>query len=181
MANKKHYIITSITLGIIAASSALLIGLTHALTIDQINKNEANRVNEGIHKIYGDSAYIFKDETAKEAGLEGKYLNFVYTVKNDMDEQLGYAFRTTGSNTYGKISLIIGFDEISHGFKGLSVVVNEQTYASTLVKNYIDPLNDGDINPDDVSCGATYGATLINNMIKQANDAALKLWGIGNE
>ena len=181
MANKKHYIITSITLGIIAASSALLIGLTHVLTKDQIAKNEENKVNAGIQKIYGDSAYIFEKETAKKAGLEGSYLNYVYTVKNDADAQLGYAFRTTGSNTYGKISLIIGFDEVSHGFKGLSIVVNEQTYASTLVKNYADPLNDGDISPDDVSCGATYGATLINKMINQASEAALKLWGIGNE
>ena len=57
MANKKHYIITSITLGIIAASSALLIGLTHVLTKDQIAKNEENKVNAGIQKIYGEDNF----------------------------------------------------------------------------------------------------------------------------
>ena len=78
---------------------------------------------------------------------------------------------------YGKITLIVGMNS-TYQFVKLSVVVNEQTYASTLVDNYINPLNDGSGNIDDVSCGATYGAKLVRDMVNEATDAASKAtWG----
>ena len=90
------------------------------------------------------------------------------------------AFRTTGSNSYGKISLLVGFNyyQIPGGevceyvFDSISVIVNEQTYASTLVDNYINPVNDNTRNYEDVSCGATYGAKLIRDMINEAKEVA---------
>ena len=59
----------------------------------------------------------------------------------------------------------------------MSVVVNEQTYASTLVENYIDPVNNGEREISDTSCGATYGAKKIAEMINEAELAAGELWG----
>ena len=61
---------------------------------------------------------------------------------------------------------------------GLSVIVNEQTYASTLVENYIDPLNNEPekLNDIDVKCGATYGATTVKDMINEAYSAAQEIW-----
>ena len=56
MASKKHYILTSLTLGIIAASSALLIGASNILTKNKIAENEQNKINSGIAAIFGDSA-----------------------------------------------------------------------------------------------------------------------------
>ena len=86
------------------------------------------------------------------------------------DNNTGYAFRTTGSNMYGKISLLLGFEGTSYGFIGLYVIVNEQTYASTLEEKYLEPVNaGGDI--DKVSCGATYGAKLVRDMINEAKEA----------
>jgi len=77
---------------------------------------------------------------------------------------------------YGKISLIAGFDVATHNFMSLYLVSNEQTYASTLVDNYVTPLNSGDRDLEDVSCGATYGAKLIRDMVNEAKVAADALW-----
>ena len=173
MADKKHYLFTSLTLGLIAAGSALLIGATNIITKDRISNNEKNKINQGIAGIFGDSATV-KDES--EIDDENyKYVNYVYEVKQE-EKDIGYAFVTTGSNAYGKISLLVGFN-LENEFLSLQVVTDEQTYASALEENYIDPLNEGSRDLDDVSCGATYGAKLVRDMVKEANNASKeKVW-----
>ena len=42
--SKKHYIITAVTLGSIAAISAGVIGLTNLITKDRIAQNEQKRI-----------------------------------------------------------------------------------------------------------------------------------------
>ena len=166
---KKKYIITSITLGLIAASSGALIGLTNLITKDRIAQNEQNKINAGICEIFGKNATISSE--SEKTGY--KYVTYLYNVNED-----GLAFKTEGSNTYGKISLLVGFNQNSESeyvFAGLYVVNNEQTYASTLTKNYLDPVNDGSRDLDDVSCGATYGAKLVRDMVNEAKEIANKL------
>ena len=183
MSDKKHYVLVSLTLGIIAASSALIISGTNLLTKDKIAQNEKDRVLAGIVEIYGKNAVISAEKDIKEAGLTGnyQYVNYVYTIKDNNETQLGYAFRTTGSNSYGKISLLVGFDESTKAFKKMSVVVNEQSYASTLVDGYINPVNAGTAQYDDdatIHCGATYGAKKVREMIDEAKLAAEELWSL---
>lgn len=164
MANTKKYVITSITLGIIAAASAGLIGVTNLVTRSQIKKNEENKIKAGIAAIFGENPEVLRNYEV--SGY--KYTNYAYQVKSDT---YSYAFRTTGSNMYGKISLLVGFtrtNEPSYVFVGLYIITDEQTYASTLEENYIDPLNKDPNKLDDVSCGATYGATLVKNMVTEA-------------
>ena len=172
----KKYVITSITLGVIAAVSAGLIGVTNLLTRGAIADNAKRKINSGISEIYGKSATILQEFNKKDSGLTGeyKYVENVYQIGKEDKSEIGYAFRTTGSNMYGKVSLIIGFDGDS-SFLGLSIVINEQTYASTLVENYIEPLNEDKISIDDVSCGATYGAKLVRDMVNEAKNASLEL------
>ena len=165
---KKHYIITSITLGLIAAASGALIGLANLVTKDKIAQNEKDRINAGISEIFGKSATI-----SSENEVSGyKYTNYLYYVNES-----SLAFRTEGSNSYGKVSLLVGFNyaEDEYKFAGLYVVVNEQTYASTLVANYLEPVNGGTRDLEDVSCGATYGAKLVRDMVNEAKEAASKL------
>ena len=167
--NAKKYIITAVTLGVIAAASAGLIGLTNLFTAKQIAKNEQNRIKAGIVEIFADDAEILEEKAVSDKEL--KYTNYEYTLNK------GVAFRTTGSNMYGKISMLVGYgkgiipgsSETSYKFAGIYLITNEQTYASTLVENYVTPLNNDDINYDDVKCGATYGATLIKEMIEETN------------
>ena len=174
MADKRHYIITSLTLGAIAAASAALIGLANLITKGQIAKNEKNKIKVGIVEIYGKNATISSELSLDEENYQ--YVETLYDVKDNEEKQLGYAFRTTGSNMYGKISMIVGFNESDHGFIGIYVTVNEQTYASTLEDNYIVPLNGGERDVEDVSCGATYGAKLIRDMINEAKEVAEATW-----
>ena len=61
MSDKKKYIITSITLGAIAASSGLLIGVTNLVTKDQITKNEENKINNGIKEIFDQNKILNPD------------------------------------------------------------------------------------------------------------------------
>jgi hypothetical protein len=172
MANTKHYILTSVTLGAIAAASALLISASNMVTKDKIAQNEIDSINSGIAKIFGESAKILNEGKVEDSSY--KYVSYYYEVKSN--EDAGYVIRTTGSNMYGKISLIIGFN-YDEEFKSLSVITNEQTYAQTLVDNYLVPLNEGSRDLNDVSCGATYGAKLVRDMVNEASKSIVeKVW-----
>ncbi|MBE6136282.1 MAG: hypothetical protein E7181_03350 [Erysipelotrichaceae bacterium] len=164
---KKHYMITAITLGCIAAVAGGIIGLTNMITKDRIIQNEKNKINQGITAIYGDNITVSEEKSLSNTY---KYVQYYYEVKKG-DELVGQVFRTSGSNMYGKISLMVGFTGSSQVFKGLSIVTNEQTYATTLVDNYIIPLNAGERDLSDVSCGATYGAKLVRDMVNEATEA----------
>ena len=172
MANIKKYILTSVVLGSIAAVAAGLIAVTNLVTSKKIAENEQKSIALGIKSIFGDSASV-----KEEKDVEGKkYTVHLYEVSNEKNEFLGYAFRSEGSNMYGKVSLISGFSGVSHDFIKLYLVKNEQTYASTLVDNYINPLNSSSRDLEDVSCGATYGAKLVRDMVKEAGEVANSLW-----
>ena len=172
MSNLKKYILTGVTLGSIAAVAAGLIAVTNLVTAKKIKQNELNKINQGIVSIFGDDSSIKAEEDLSNY----QYVVHYYTVENSRSEFLGYAFKTEGSNMYGKISLIAGFDSKSHNFMSLHLVTNEQTYASTLVDNYITPLNSSDRDLEDVNCGATYGAKLVRDMVNEAKVAAEALW-----
>ena len=178
MSNKKHYVITAITLGAIAACSGVLIGVTNLITKNKIADNEKAKVQDGIAAIFKKNDVKYEEFSISEAGLTGeyKYVQTLYTVKDAGDNDLGLVLKTSGSNMYGKISLIAGYDKSSQEFLNLSMITNEQTYASTLVDNYINPLNDGTRSLDDVSCGATYGAKLVRDMVLEAEQAAKEYW-----
>lgn len=172
MPNAKKYILTGVILGSIAAVSAGLIAATNLISKDKIRQNEINKINAGISEIFGENSKIKSEKDIKDY----KYTVHYYEVVSNKDKFLGYAFKSEGSNMYGKISLLSGFDSVSHNFMSLSLIVNEQTYASTLVENYIVPLNAGDRKVDDVSCGATYGAKLVRDMVNEASKVAEKMW-----
>ena len=175
--SKKHYIMTAITLGAIAACSAGLVAAANLVTRDRIAQNEYNKTMLGILEIFEDA------EIEKEYAVNDfKYANYVYELSEDTSGNDRYIFKTTGSNSYGKISLLVGIKEMTSNneefvFTNLYVITNEQSFATTLVDNYIDPLNNGDRDIDDVSCSATYGAKLVRDMVNDAKDAAAKLFG----
>lgn len=168
MSNVKHYGLVSLTLGLIAAASAILITGSNLLTKDKIAQNEINNITKGINFIFGDNAKI-KSESAIDSY---KYVDYVYEIQSDVD--LGYVFRTTGSNMYGKMTLIVGFD-ISDNFVSMKTIVNEQTYTKEVEKFITDVDNGRSV--EDVSCGATYGAKLVRDMVNEAQKASNeKVW-----
>ena len=176
MSNVKKYLLTAVILGSIAMASGLLIGATNLVTKDPIVKNEQRKISKGLSQIYGQEVVVSSDrDTDKEQNNynEIKYVDHVYYINDNNNDPLGVAFRTTGSNSYGKISLIIGFT-LDGVYKDLSIVTNEQSFASTLVKGYINPLHEAENKEAamaDVNCGATYGAKLVRSMIENATKA----------
>ena len=177
MVSKKKYIIASVTLGVIAATSAGLIGLTNLITRGPIDKNEKIATRDGICEIFVTDIVNKETISYEDVKLEKKYdyVKNAYLVK-DNDIQLGYAFKTSGYNSYGKITLIVGFSQLDHSFLGTSVVEDEQTYANKLENKYINPLNEGTTEIDNVYCGATFGAKLVRKMINEASEAGVELW-----
>ena len=112
-------------------------------------------------------------EVFDKGEVEGyTYIKHCYGIQAEKDTPsfAGLAFLTSGSNMYGKVSLIVGFT-VNEELAGVYFVTNEQTYASTLVENYVDPVNAGTREVEDVKCGATYGATLVKDMINEAKGA----------
>ena len=184
MENIKKYIFTAITLGAIAAGGALLIASTNMITRGPIAENEKKAINKGIANVFDGYEHIYysSDEDVEKDTKTNPYVDHIYFVKdglveNDENNQvIGYALRTSGSNQYGKLSLIVGFNT-SYAYKGLSVVVNEQSFASTLNKKYIIPVQKGERKLDEVSCGATYGATTVRDMVANATDMVKKIVG----
>lgn len=172
--NVKKYILTAIILGSIAAVSGGAVALVNLITEKKIMENDKIKLVSGIKDIFGDNATI--DPENEQKVNDYTYTVSYYKVSGENNEFLGYAFKSEGSNMYGKIALISGFDAISHNFMSLSLINNEQTYATTLVDNYITPLNSDPEKLDDVSCGATYGAKLVRDMILEANEVAKTLW-----
>ena len=172
MPSANKYILTGVILGSIAAVAAGLIAVTNLITEEKIKQNEQNKIKAGISEIFGDSAVIKSEDDLDSYN----YVVHYYEVANTNDEFLGYAFKSEGSNMYGKISLIAGFDAATHNFMSLYLVTNEQTYASTLVDKYITPLNANQRELEDVSCGATYGAKLVRDLVNEANQVAEEFW-----
>ena len=177
--NMKKYLITAVTLGLIAAGGALLIAGTNMLTRDAIKANETKAINNGLAAIY-DTESLKTSEATLDKEFE-YVISSYYEVKDEADAPLGYAFKTEGSNSYGKISLIVGFN-INYVYKGVAVIENGQSFASTLNKKYLNPLvKEGKtIDEVDVSCGATYGAKLVRNMVNSATSSAEYLKGANN-
>lgn len=169
MSNVKKYLITAITLGAIAMCAGALIGATNLATKDRIAENEVKKINEGFAEVFGNGANGNEDQNFENKNYT--YLKAKYTILDASGAEIGSAYRTLGSNAYGKISLIIGFTS-DNLYKGLSVVINEQSFATTLEENYLDPLKKGEHDLADVKCGATYGATLVKNMVDEATKAA---------
>ena len=176
MSNVKKYLLTAVILGSIAMASGLLIGATNLVTKDPIVKNEQRKISKGLSEIYDQEIVVaYEDDVPEEKNKvnEIKYVEHYYEINDTNDTCIGIAFRTTGSNSYGKVSLIIGFD--AQGiYKDLSVITNEQSFASTLVKGYINPLHEAENKKAamaEVNCGATYGAKLVRSMIDNAQKA----------
>ena len=175
----KKYLITAVTLGLIAAGGALLIAGTNMFTRGPIEENKIKTINKGLATIYETDSLKTSELTLDK---EFDYvISSYYEVKDEADTPLGYAFKTEGSNAYGKVSLIVGFN-VNYVYKGVAVVENGQSFASTLNKKYLNPLiKEGKtVDEVDVSCGATYGATLVHDMVKSATSAAEYLKGANN-
>ncbi len=162
----KKYLVVSLTLGIIAGGSALLIGLTNLLTADRIKENKVKKEENGLKQVFSDENQTF---VTIEFSTSFEYIEKIWQAKGADDKDIGYIYKTTGKNSYGEVSLLIGFDT-EKNFANMVVLENTETYGTTLQDNYITPVNEKTKDFSSVSCGATYGAKLINSMYSEAKE-----------
>lgn len=162
----KKYLVVSLTLGIIAGGSALLIGLTNLLTADRIKQNKVQKEENGLKQVFSDESQTF---TAVEFSTSFEYIEKIWQAKGKDNKDIGYIYKTSGKNSYGEVSLLIGFNT-EKNFANMVVLENTETYGTTLQDNYITPVNEKTKDFSSVNCGATYGAKLINSMYSEAKE-----------
>lgn len=159
----KKYLKVSLTLGLIAGGSALLIGLTNLVTADRIVQNQIKTENNGLSQVFSQENQEFSEVTLSE---DYSYVEKLWSVKSG-ETDLGYIYKTAGKNSYGNVTLLLGFD-MTKTFTKMVVLENTETYGTTLEDNYITPVNEKTKDFSEVSCGATYGAKLIRDMVTEA-------------
>ena len=162
----KKYLLTSLTLGIIAATGAAVIGLVNLLTKDQIAENERVATRKGLVSIFGENC-----EFSNAIDINETDYNYLvcYYVATENENIVGHIFKASGSNDYGKITALIGVN-IDYSVEKISLIVNEQSFGSKFVSSWLNPFNAGERDLDDITCGATYSARLVNSMAHQAID-----------
>lgn len=156
------------TLAAISGIAALLIGLTNLVTAPKIVANNEEKSLKALKDIFAD-ATEFSDPKTDFASNAKSYLVSYWVAKKD-DSTLGYVYQTSGRNTYGKITLMVGLSGVSK-IGSFSVLTNEQTLATTLEDKYLTPLSSAankDTALTNVTCGATFGAKLVRDMILAA-------------
>jgi len=112
------------------------------------------------------SAKTYSDKKTSFGLSSPSYLEGYYVAYSESKQELGYIYETSGSNRYGTVELLVGID--SDGIGNFKVTKNTESWGSTLQSEYIEPVQSGSKDIDDVSCGATYGAKLIRDMAKEA-------------
>jgi hypothetical protein len=160
----KKYLKVSVTLASICSVSALLIGLVNFLTADTIKANENAVVVAGLKNVYPNAEFgsvvTINDDSYSENGYSINIISYWVAAENDAE--VGYVFKTSGSNTYGSIITLIG---VSDAGLGTIYLVSSSQTRTDYIDGYLTPYNEGtnkDTDIDTVQCGATYAAKLIS-------------------
>lgn len=160
---KKVFMI-AITLMIVAGLSGALIVCLNMFTEPRIKENEIKLEQKKLQEVYQDAEFIaidYQDQTI---------LKVSKAIKDD--HTIGYVYKVSGKNAYGKITLLVGVNP-NGTTKNVVFIENTESFASTvdehLTTNYQkDGLDNSLIEGIDVKCGATYGAKLIKELVQTA-------------
>lgn len=169
----KHYLYVGLILASIGLVVAAAITGVNFLTKDRIAQNEKDAKDLARSKVFEDCK--FNDEIK----IENKEYLVSYSTATREDFEIGDVYFTSGKNMYGSISMMVGI-YINGEIGRISLVENTESYAQTIVDNYLKPYND---NPsqdklNNVTCGATYGAKLIKSMAEKAQEDYLERKGL---
>ncbi|RIA78191.1 hypothetical protein EI71_00503 [Anaeroplasma bactoclasticum] len=183
----KRYAYVSLVLGAIALICALLIAGFYMMTNPFVKMNEENKVRDTYTKIY--SEYYSSEDVGFIEDEKGyiKKKDIAYDKDGNV---LGYIYTTSGKNSYGEVSLMIGIKD--EKVVDVEFLVNTESFASTVnsyVKSnypsssdsviilnpyqgneeiYVDSLSMDELDMIDTKCGATFGATLVKSMVLAA-------------
>lgn len=171
----KKNIITILTLVIITSFSGLFLFAVNEITSPIIAANMSAQVDELAKEIFADTV-----ETVSNEIIDNEYVTEEIVCFNVSGEIIGYLYKATGSNAFGSITILVGFDEdvvVQVEFLSLS-----QSYADVARTHTDETYNEDSLSIDDLdglnlTSGATYSSTLINTLIIES----AKVYGDNNE
>lgn len=175
----KHLFKVGGILCLVGGISALLIGSVNLLTADTISSSELEKENNALKEVFLDENGDIPTDLSVGEKVEISDSNYsklicYWNIKSseedeNVDSKYGYVFKCEGSdkNNYGTVSMLVGIN-VDETIGRISIISNSETYATTLVNEYVDPYNEGERDLEDTKCGATYGATLIKEMAESA-------------
>lgn len=172
------YLKTALILTLIAGFCAALIASVNMITAPVIEENAKLKKEALCQEIFVD----YDDDTSKTytEGFESPYITEKIEAYNTNKEFLGYIYTVTGSNTYGKISLLVGINA-DNKLESVKFITNEQSYKAQtenhLDNNYhndmtLDEINGLDFSKIEVTSGATYASKLIRQLVNVAFEDA---------
>lgn len=172
----KKYLKTSLTLGLIAGGSALLIGGTNALTAPRIEANTKKKLLSSLSTCFGSSITIEDPENPKDWTKEKpapQFVNASWKATKD-GASVGTLFRARGIDSagYGYITILVGvYDDKS--ITNITVLENGNTKPAEF-EAYIRSYNRAEPSGKEGALeavgqtGATFSSTLTMNMVKEA-------------
>lgn len=170
-------------LGAIALVCALLIASVNMLTSGMIEENSRKTELNTITTIFE----AYDGEKSNELDVPSNTsISKIVEAKDNQDNLLGYLYTASGTNAYGKITLMIAIKDDK--LIQLEFLENTQSFASTVVSHVqasypcsaenviyvgfkpsdvteVGSLSVSDVSKIDTSCGATYGAELVKELV----------------
>ncbi|HEY8364007.1 MAG TPA: RnfABCDGE type electron transport complex subunit G [Haloplasmataceae bacterium] len=169
----KKYLHLTLVLFVIAFLSGFILGVVNELTKGPIARATAQKLADGIEKIFPNMNKDALENEENTIELNDKVLKKYYIIydKDNADEVIGYIFYVDAPKPYKKIEFIVGID-INGKVKGISYLKNEETPGlGTRVTNsdFINRfLNLNDVSEVDTISGATKSSQAVKNGIEQA-------------
>ena len=173
----KKVIRIALVLMLVSGLSAALIIALNKVTAPIIAQNNIDKENNSLAQIYEGAEFTPLSEDVSETILK------VSEAKKD-DATIGYVYKITGKNGYGKIILLIGITDGK--VKKVVFLENTESYAST-VEDHVssayapDLVTMENVNDVDVKCGATFGAKTIKAMMQEALNHYKENYSGGND
>ena len=162
--NFKHVLLVAFTLMLVAGIAGALIVCLNLFTEPIIKDNDAKKEQQMLSEVYNEATFV-----AVQQNID--IIETVYEAKVN-DALVGYVFKVSDKNAYGKISVLVGIN-LDGSTKQVVILENTESFATEVDNHYQQnyhnqSLTMADVNAIDVKCGATYGAKLIQKLVKTA-------------
>ena len=166
-AQKKKYFVCGGVLLSLGIVSAALLSCVNLVTAPKIEATNAKKINDSYLEIFPSTTISEKKEVA-----DGKYVDYYVTAYNDaeMTKEKGKIFHGSASGHDGAVEILVGFSGEAK-LEKISLVSCNDSYKSLFQKNYLDQVNNGTRDYDDLSSlGATVSSKAVKNVVAEAKE-----------
>ncbi len=186
---KKYLLCGGVLLGLGVISAGLLAGV-NLITAPIIEEEAAKKANAGYLQIFSEAKAFDKmtfdtDEEKKalsEKGLTPSTIDYYVNAYADeaKTKEEGKVFHGTAAGRDADLEVLAGFvmENGNPALKKITMLKCSDSFKSTFEKNYLDPVNNGTRNYDDLKdIGATVTATAVSKIVSEASKLYAALAG----